>query len=272
MQTIKLWKKSEIPFASKTELKEKHEITDHSNHLYNVIEPDLTIFPAENPKAAVMVMPGGGYELLAIDSEGYQVGKYLSARGITVGVLKYRLPLSEISSQPWYLPICDAQKGLQELRQWVKHINSNPEIPIGVMGFSAGAHLAAWLTLVEQNNKPIDFSSLIYGVNSIDDYVIEWLTDKLYHRKMIQIEKNKFDFKTIAKNQTNLPPFFLVHAKDDDIVPYSESFNFSEALKEMKVKHKYIEFATGGHGFGLGRKSDGTSRWPDEFIKWIDNI
>ena len=272
MDRIQVWEDGKVPFLKGTKVAGQERITNGSNCVCRVIEPDITIFPSENPIGAVMVMPGGGYELLAVDSEGYQVGERLSSRGITVGVLTYRLPLLEISDEPWKLPICDAQHALLQFRRWIDDHTEGGGVPVGVMGFSAGAHLAAWLTLSLANQGSIDFTSLIYGVNSIEDYVVDWLSDKLYHRTMTQEEKASFDFQAAVGVCGKLSPFFLVHAKDDDIVPCSESTDLARCLTDAGIENKLLLFENGGHGFGLGRESDGTATWTREFVEWFDTV
>jgi acetyl esterase/lipase len=139
---------------------------------------------------------------------------------------------------------------------------------VGVMGFSAGAHLSAFACSKELHRP--DFALIIYGCPQLHKENIEWLETDLYHRKMTTKE---FDENNLVErvNHKN-PPTFLVHSLDDETCHYKETTLYAKALRENNVPNEVHLFPTGGHGFGLGRKEDGTDQWINLAINWIKRL
>jgi acetyl esterase/lipase len=140
---------------------------------------------------------------------------------------------------------------------------------VGIMGFSAGGHLATTLS-VWASDKPDenpDFSGLIYPVTTLSPDNLEWLEETLYHRAMTDREKSHFSL--VDHVGASTPPAFLVHAYDDDLVPISESLAYAAALDAAGQDVESIFFAKGGHGFGPGRPEDGTDQWLALLANWI---
>lgn len=269
-EVIDLWEGMETPYLKDNDLEEYEEEIWGTRCLRNITEPTLTIYPAQgaNSGKAVLIIPGGGYEIVAIHHEGYDLAKALSAHGITAAVLKYRLPLPASSDSPHLVPLTDARRALKLLRERRKVLGfSNKEV--GVLGFSAGSHLATVLGLWKSDDEDENpnFSALIYGVTDISNKNLEWLEKSLYHRKMTELEKKQNTL--LDQIDTTTPPAFLVHAYDDEVCLVKESTGYAKKLRENKVPVETHLFQVGGHGFGMGREEDGTNQWVSLFINWV---
>lgn len=236
----------------------------------NVTNPTLTVYRAQdnNSGHAMIILPGGGYELESIIAEGQLIAQYLSSEGIVAAVLKYRLPLKEASDQPHLLPITDARRAIVLMRSMARDYNINPS-KVGIMGFSAGGHLAtavSVLTSQEPSENP-DFSALIYPVTTLGDENQKWLEESLFHRAMTSEEKRQYDL--VSHVTATTPPAFLLHAYDDEVVPIEESLLYAGALARAGQEVEAHYFAKGGHGFGPGRGEDGTAQWLGLLVNWI---
>lgn len=237
---------------------------------YDVTRPTLTIYPAqgENCGRAIVIFPGGGYALESIVAEGRLIAEALASRGITAAVLKYRLPLLEASDEPQLLPLTDARRALSLMRSLAKQYGFDPA-KVGVLGFSAGGHLAATVSVLRSEDKGEnpDFSALIYGVTTLSPANQKWLEEALFHRAMTAAEKQQYSLVDHVDART--PPAFLVHAFDDDVVPIRESQLYAQALAAAGQGVEVHFFAKGGHGFGPGRAQDGTGQWMALLAEWI---
>jgi acetyl esterase/lipase len=236
----------------------------------NVTKPTLTIHRAqgENSGRAVIILPGGGYVLESIVAEGRAIAEYLSSRGITAAVLKYRLPLAEASDQPHLVPGADARRALGLMRSMAGAYGFDPS-KVGILGFSAGGHLAATVSVLrsEKAAENPDFSALVYPPVTMAAKNREWLEETLFHRAMTADEVRQYSLTDNVTSAT--PPAFLVHAYDDDLVPISESEAYAEALRAAGQEVELHFFGRGGHGFGPGRPEDGTAQWLDLVADWI---
>ena len=273
---IKLWQDS-IPNAIENpEYKEIQTLKDSALwSVEKVTEPTLTLFKPQKPNGtAVIICPGGGYHHLAINKEGFKVAKWLNTLGVTAFVLKYRLPDDAIMKDKRIGPLQDAQRAMRFVRrnanQW--KIDTNK---IGVLGFSAGGHLAA--TLSTQYNKETyktedsttakpDFSILVYPVISMKDSI----THK-GSRKYLLGDKPTKETVTFYSNETQVnsetPKTILIHATDDKSVPAENSLQYYIALKENGVSAEMHLYEKGGHGFGMGRNS--THPWVKACEQWL---
>ena len=241
-----------------------------------VTNPTLTVFIPENPNGtAVVICPGGGYAYLSINKEGYQVAEWLNTLGITAFVLKYRLPSSEIMPDKSVGPLQDAQESIRYIRRNAEKWQLNTE-KIGIIGFSAGGHLAATLSTQYDDKtyqaqdatsaKP-NFSILIYPVSSLADEIMhKGSRNKLLGKNSSSELNDKYSPEKQVTGQT--PPAFLVHALDDVGVSFENSMVYFAALKKHNVPAEMHIYESGGHGFGLGNK--GTSQfWTESCIKWL---
>jgi acetyl esterase/lipase len=238
--------------------------------VHNVTHPTLTIFPArgENSGRAMVILPGGGYEVESIVAEGSEIAEYLASHGITAAVLKYRLPLVEASDQPHLVPLSDARRAIRLMKS-ISETHGFDHSKVGIMGFSAGGHLATAASVLRSENgdENPDFSALVYPVTTMAPENQKWLEETLFHRPMTAEEKRQY---SLVDNVTSAtPPTFLLHAYDDDVVPISESIVFAHALTAIGQEVEVHFFAKGGHGFGPGRPEDGTAQWLGMLADWI---
>lgn len=266
----KLWEGQKKPFYKENELKEYEKESWNVMCVFNVTEPTLTVYKAEgrNTGKAVIILPGGGYSLVAIYHEGHDLAGVLTKQGITTAVLKYRLPNPETSDQPHMVPLTDTRKALKLLRSMAERYGIKKE-QVGVMGFSAGSHLATVTSLWKSKDKEEnpDFSALIYGVTNLTDANLKWLEESLYYRKLT--EKEVSQNRLLDLVSTDTPPSFLVHAYDDSVCKVEETTLYAQRLFEHNVSVEMHLFPKGGHGFGIGRKEDGTDQWLQLFVNWL---
>jgi len=228
--------------------------------------------------SAVIICPGGGYGALASSSEGSDVAQALSELGISAFVLKYRLPDDLIMVDKSIGPLQDAQRAIQLLREKAKEWNIDSS-KIGIMGFSAGGHLAASLSTnfsqslisnpLKTSLRP-DFSILIYPVISfIDSLANKGSRDNLIGNNASEETKRRFSNELQVSAQT--PHAFLVHASNDGPVPVANSIVYFQSLLKLKIYSSLIIYPGGNHGFGMNNKTT-SSRWMDHLKSWlIDN-
>jgi len=231
--------------------------------LGNVSDPTITIYspdPAKNTGAAIVVCPGGGYHILAMDLEGTEVCEWLNSIGVTGVLLKYRVPARNGGPQ-WAAPLQDAQRALGLVRSRAAEFAIDPH-RIGVLGFSAGGHLSAALS----NN----YEQRTYErVDAADDTSCRPDFCVLIYPGYLVREP---DWKTvgaelaIAKDKT--PPTFLAMAEDDPVRVENVIYYFL-ALKNAGVPAELHAYPTGGHGYGLRRTKDLVTTWPDRVADWM---
>ena len=245
----------------------------------NVVQPTLTVFVPVAGTAngtSVIICPGGGYARLSIDSEGYDVAKKLNEMGITAFVLKYRLPNDQSQPDKSIAPLLDAQQALRFVRQQAAKYQLNPE-RIGLMGFSAGGHLAAcagtrFARPVGDQPGPESvrpaFLVLLYPVISFSDSLRHvGSRDNLLGKSPSAEQIRQYSNELNVSVQT--PPTFLVHAEDDKAVPVNNSIVFYQACLRHGVPAELHLYPRGGHGFGLNNTTT-PDRWPDRLRNWLD--
>ncbi|MBP8067815.1 MAG: alpha/beta hydrolase [Pedobacter sp.] len=224
-----------------------------------VTDPSLTVFlpKGKSNGTGVIICPGGGYGILAFVKEGTKVAEKFAEMGVTAFVLKYRLPSDLIMEDKSMGPLQDALQAIYLVRKnasiWGLNVNK-----VGIMGFSAGGHLAASLTvhyndLKIQNQENIslrpDFSILIYPVISFGTVTHAGSVKNLVGETPTQAQRTYFSTQNHVNATT--PPTFLVHANNDTSVPVKNSILFNEALVKFKVPAEMHVYQSGGHGFGL---------------------
>jgi acetyl esterase/lipase len=228
-------------------------------------KPTLTIYiPKSNPiPTGIIVCPGGGYKNLAMDHEGDQIGRWLNSLGVAAFVLKYRLgPRYHYPSQ-----LNDAQQAIRTVRARAQEFGIAPD-RIGIMGFSAGGHLAATASTHFTADTRPDFSILVYPVISF--------TTKYTHKgSLLYLLGENPDPQLVAslsnENQVtkDTPPTFLVHANDDTVVPPENSILYYMALRNAGAPAELHIYARGGHGFGLASTEAATGTWPSRLADWL---
>lgn len=280
---VNLWK-GEIPggIENSTYKEEVFKLEDGKIRIRKVTNPTLTIFiPKVKMKSqtAIVICPGGGYTHLAVDSEGEEIAAWLNKEGITAAVLKYRLPDNTIMKNKSVAPLQDAQEAIRILRRNAAVYNINPD-KIGVMGFSAGGHLASTLALHYDaevyphdtiSAKP-DFQILIYPVISMQPEITHsGSQNNLLGSKASKEQRDYFSGELNVTKDT--PPAFIVHAEDDKTVPVINSINYFLALKNKNISAELHIYQAGGHGFGLAaNRNINASQWPLQCITWLKGI
>jgi acetyl esterase/lipase len=250
---------------------------DGKTRVGKVSKPTLTIYLPAKEKAtgaAVLICPGGGYSIVAISHEGYNVAEKFNEIGVAAFVLKYRLPSDEIMTDRNFGPLQDVQQAMYTIRANAEKYNINPA-KVGVMGFSAGGHLAASLTVHYRdvkiaNEKKLslrpDFSVLMYPVISFGD-VTHAGSKKSLIGADAPAEKVKY-FSNETGVDAETPPTFLVHANNDKTVPVENSILFNQAMVKNNVPSELHIFQSGGHGFGLNNKTT-DQQWFDMLVSWL---
>lgn len=242
--------------------------------------PTLSVYLPPKKKAtgkAVIICPGGGYWILAAGHEGADVAEEFAQRGIAAFVLKYRLPSDDTMIDKTIGPLQDAQRAIQMVRENTEEWYINPG-QIGILGFSAGGHLASTagthfntVTIDNPQNTSLrpDFMVMVYPVISFDPSIGHSGSSKnLLGENPSQEILDKFSNE--KQVDTNTPPVYLVHAKDDR-VSIQNSYVFEAALKANGIEVGTTYFDAGGHGFGM-RNPDSDVFWMDEVESWLHKL
>ncbi len=266
-QLINLWL-DEVPNAKPSSITEIIE-DPLSRKISKVTDPTIEVFfPARSNfrNKAVLICPGGGYTLLAYDKEGTDFAKFLNAYGYTAFVLKYRLPEELSNINPSISPLLDAQRAIEIIRANSKEWGIES---IGIMGFSAGGHLAATLAAHHEGNRP-DFLILAYPVVTMEDnYTHEGSKKNLLGENP---SKEEVSFYSIEQQITeDMPPTFIVHSMDDMVVPIENSLQLAVALKSSKVPLELHVYPEGGHGFAFGLGRGRVYNWSDALLAWLND-
>lgn len=236
------------------------------SYVENVTRPTITVYsPAKNDTgAAVIVYPGGGFNVLAIDIEGTEVCGWLTSIGISCVLLKYRVPCEHVGTyRECPQAHQDAQRAMSIVRsragEW--HIDPNR---IGVIGFSAGAHMAIMSsTRFDRLYAPVDEAD---SVSSRPDFALV-----LYPGRMAYRQTN-FAPNPDIRVTGRTPPTFLVHAYDDPMNPVENSLLYAAALRKAGVPAEIHVYAKGGHAFGLRRTELSATAWPQLAEAWLKAI
>ncbi len=275
---IPLWEKT-IPNYQADE-----ETVDKSRGISWVTKvhtPSIEIYlptPKNATGQAVLICPGGGYRGLAYDWEGVDIARWLNSKGIAGIVLKYRLPIDKGNVVQHASPLLDAKRALRMVRANAKDWNIQPN-QIGVMGFSAGGHLASTLGThfdyglkdgddIDTHSCRPDFMALVYPVISMStDFIHQGSKDALLGENPdADLVKH---FSNELQVSTNTPSTFLVHSSDDEAVPVDNSIAFYQACIEKAVPAELHVYPMGGHGFGLAIGQTYLQTWPDRLADWL---
>lgn len=272
-KTLKVWPNGAPNDNGMKEPEEKFE----GVRVRNVSEAEMYVYLPEKEKntgAAVVICPGGGYWIEAMDHEGYQMAEWLKSKGIAGIVLKYRLPYGHHE-----IPSGDARQAMRIVRMNAKEWGIDPN-KIGIAGSSAGGHLASTVGTVfdkgnEKSTNPVermscrpDFMLLLYPVISFNEAV-----GHMGSRKNLIGEGNDWKLARQYSNELNVsaetPPTFLILADDDKTVVPQNSVDFYLALKKNNIPAEMHIFQEGGHGFGMTKKNLPVDQWPDLFCNWL---
>lgn len=255
---IRVWPERSAGTAAETIVERgQNGVVDRS--ISDVTDPTLTVYLPEGARAAtaaVLILPGGGYDHLAIDKEGHDMGRWFSSIGVAGVVLKYRLPFRADRRLPAeerqtayadraggarYMQVAveDAERSMKIIREHAAEWRVRPDA-VGTMGFSAGGHLAVMLATSGDNAVRPDFVMPIYPAMP-----------------------RKIEFMGQA------PPAFIAHADDDNTVPSGNSIRYYEATRGAGVTAELHIFESGGHGFGLDKMPGPVADWPNRLKAWM---
>jgi acetyl esterase/lipase len=232
-----------------------------------VSQPTITVYSPKgrNTGVAVVVFPGGGYNVLAIDLEGTEACDWLTSRGMTCVLLKYRVPC--VKSGPYrdcLTALQDAQRAVGLVRfhaaEW--HINPNK---IGVLGFSAGGHMvAAMSTHFEKRLYP--------AVDAADKESCRPVFAVALYPGHLAVPERNFELNPDLQVSRQTPPTFLLHAEDDPTDPVENSLVYYAALRKAGVLAEIHVYVKGGHAFGLRRTESPITGWPQLVETWLRTI
>ncbi|MBV9963433.1 MAG: alpha/beta hydrolase [Parafilimonas sp.] len=244
-------------------------------------EPTLSIFLPDKKNAngtAVVICPGGGYWVTSIVKEGFAVAREFNKWGIAAFVLKYRIPNDSAMIDKEIGPLQDAQRAIQLVRMHAKEWNVDVS-KVGIMGFSAGGHLASTASthfnhsyIANPNNINLrpDFSVFIYPVISFQDSIGHiGSRDQLIGKNPAPPVRDSFSNELQVTAET--PPTFLVHATDDDVVPVMNSVVYYEALIHNKVPAEVHIYKAGGHGYGMINPTT-KDAWMERCKNWMQSM
>jgi len=276
-EVISLWPEGKVPNNKTNTIEEKSVTTDGILRISGVTVPTIAAYIAPKEKAtgaAVMICPGGGYGILAASHEGSDLAKWFNERGISAFVLKYRLPDAKAMNHQHEAPLQDAMQGMKIIRQGAKKWNISAD-KIGVMGFSAGGHLAATLAThynvgekASEESRP-NFSILMYPVISL----LPELAHGGSRDNLLGPDKSEELIKYYSNElqvTEKTPTAFLVHAMDDTGVPVENSIAYYLALKKVKVPAEMHLYPKGGHGYGMRTEGKGSlANWPAALEGWL---
>ena len=232
--------------------------------------------PCAEPMPALVICPGGGYAMRCIEPEGFGIAEWLNRNGIAGFVLEYRLPKGNKE-----VPLSDAQRAIAWVRAHAEEYGVDPQ-KIGIIGFSAGGHLASSAAVHfgfgdPESEDPIDavsyrpdFAVLIYPVITMQS----GLTHEGTRRELLgdSPSETDIDFFSSEKQITpQTPPVFLAHAQDDTVVPPENSQMFADRMKELGRPCVYLKLESGGHGLN-GYQGESWDKWQSEAIDWIKRL
>jgi acetyl esterase/lipase len=279
-QIIPLYDDS-IPNSVRSPDEEKAETGDDGVIRVSAVQkPTLEVFLPKNPNGtAVLVCPGGGYSIVALNLEGQDIARKMNEWGITAFVLKYRLPSPKWMVKPEIGPLQDVQRSLIIIREnaakWKIKAGK-----LGIMGFSAGGHLAAtgatkFRNCVVRNPENIsvrpDFQMLIYPVISFNDSIAHMGSRENLIGKNPSSEKiHEFSAEENVDRET--PPCLLIHCAEDDVVSHKNSLAYYNALLKNNVPADLHIYSRGGHGFGTRKMNLPADTWLDLVHSWLNHL
>lgn len=264
-----------------TERSKDAALTDRA--VFGISRPRLAVFRPEIPNgSAALITPGGGYRWVVIDKEGYEIARWLAARGWTCFVLFYRLP-----GEGWAagadVALADAQRAMRLIRARARGYGLIPD-RVAAIGFSAGGHVCADLAarFTVNTYAPVDAADRLAARPDIAApiYPVQSMRLPFAHpgSRALLLGPSPSAAREAAHSPEDqvssaTPPTLLVHAEDDPIVPVENSLRLRAALKAKGVSVETHLFTHGGHGFGLRRAAGKPAeRWPDLFLAWARSL
>lgn len=269
-----------VPNSKPAPNKESVVTKDNVTRISKVSVPNLTVYKPASPNGmSVIICPGGGYGILAFDKEGTRVAEEMNKWGVTAFVLKYRLPDDTTNIDRSLAPLMDAQQAVRLVRNKATEWGLKKD-KIGIMGFSAGGHLAStaathFASNADATNKDStsvrpDFAILIYPVISFDSSITHKGSRNNLVGATASTEKINL-FSNEVQVTAKTPPSFLVHAGDDGAVPVENSIRYYQACVKYKVPAEMHLYPKGGHGFGMYNKTT-TDNWMERLQNWLNTL
>ncbi len=254
-EVIPLWPEGKIPLKSSDEPEKILESKDDIVRVTNVNVPTLTFYPAPDKgrlSPAVLICPGGGYSILAWNHEGTEIAQWFNAQGLSAFILKYRVPKNRDAA------FCDAQRAMGLIRQRAATFRVAPE-HLGIMGFSAGAHLSVRVST--------NYEKRYYApVDAADEHSCRPDFALIIYPAYLTHEKDTMD--PALPVTSHVPPTFLIQAMNDK--PYIDSsLAYAVALKNANVPVELHVYPTGGHGYGMRTRGNPTDVWPTLAQTWL---
>lgn len=252
----------QVKLSEEKIIDEKHIIRGWING-NEYTEATLTIYPARNPNGqAIIACPGGGYAGIATTHEGHAMAAWFNTQGITYAVLHYRMPYGKHE-----IPLNDAHQAIRYMR---KHADKWGIKQLGIMGSSAGGHLASTAaTHFTKETRP-DFQILFYPVVTMTDYTHKGSKNNLLGKnpseELVKLYSNELQV------TERTPPAFIMHSSDDTAVPVLNSINYYLAMHKYGVSATMHLYPVGGHGWGFNDSFPYKSQWTDEMEKWLREI
>lgn len=288
LSTFSVWPGGEAPGAKHSPVVES--LVERSNNpalpdraVTGIRAPAITVYAPEKPNGiALLVTPGGSYQRVVLDKEGSDLAPVFNAQGYTLFVMTYRMPV-EGHAEGSDAPLADVQRALRTLRSRAAEWHIDPH-KIGIMGFSAGGHVAASLETrynasvytaidaIDQQSARPDFAILAYPVISMDPAIAHRGSRKALIGDTPTAEQQR-RYSPEQNVTPETPPTFILHAVDDPSVPVDNSLVMFNALRAHKVPTELHLFAEGKHGFGIrGTKGLPVAEWPQLAMNWIDSL
>ena len=277
---IPLWS-GKAPYSLPCENTEYTDSTDGIIRTRNIKNATLSFYFSDKTIncTSILICPGGGYSILAVGHEGEDIAKWLNSFGVTGIVLKYRLPDTSFVTNKQLVPVTDALEAVRLVRSKARHLGFDPG-KIGIMGFSAGGHVASTV-LTHYKKETVtnypkvsarpDFGILVYPVISMTESITHNGSRNNLLGPYPEVTTIRyFSGEENVDNQT--PPVFIVHTEDNQAVKIENSINFFEALRKKGVPAELHIYPYGGHGFGLAKGKPGISHWPELCKNWLKNV
>ena len=264
-ETILIWDNNKAPHSNGLE-GEAYEATPY--RLVNTTKAQLYVYNADPAKAtgqAVVICPGGGYAKLSMDQEGYLMAQWLAKNGIAAFVLEYRLPNGHRE-----VPLEDTVEAIRIVRKKAKKFNIDPA-KVGVMGFSAGGHLAASVSNIPPVEDRPNFSILFYPVVIANHYTSHSGSFRnLLGKGFAQADADDFSMEKLASENT--PPTILLLSDDDATVPAAGAAMYYASLRYHGVRAAMYVFPEGKHGWGNYDRFSYQKEWQHLLLRWLSEL
>jgi len=278
-QKITVWPKGEMPNSKGLKL---NIIEEKEGRITQIQETKLFAFlPAkeERKKMAIIIIPGGGYRHLTYDLGGYSYAKWLNTLGISAFVLNYRLPTSPDLKQREIGPLQDIQAAIKLIRKNASQYGISPD-QIGVLGTSAGGHLAAMVSNISTDYTELkgewtsistvpNFAILVSPVIDLGEFAHKGSRVNLLGENASDEKIKEYSMQNCVTEKT--PPTILFHAQNDNAVPVINSILYYEAMIKNKVKGAMLIFPEGEHNIGISNKTALTDNWKKICADWLGN-